>query len=413
MKKLSALIVLISAVHWLYAQEKSLDYFLDRAIQSSPLLKDYQNQITSNRIDSMLLRANHGTKVDAFSAGTYAPVVNGWGYDQAITNVADVSAGLTASKEITWKPYLDNQYLTLNYQRQYIDLNRKISKKDLQKSITSQYISAYGNFKLYQSNKEILAVLKQQDIIAKKLTEQGVIRQTEYLSLLVNLQKQEMQVAQQLTQYKNDLATLNLLCGISDTSSFGLVDPLLFPDSLFLPENTVFYQQFVLDSMQLAANDARIDFDYKPKASLFVDGGYHSSFAFEPGKNVGVSAGISISVPIYDGHQRKMQHDKISIQEKTRAYYREFFLNQNQQHINMLWQQLGAINGLAAKAARQADLAKALVDADNKLMNSGDISVTEYILAVNNYLDARNMLIRQTISKYQVINEINYWSSAK
>lgn len=413
MKKVFAVFALLIFLHGLNAQIKTLDYFLSQATQNSPLLKDYQNQITANHIDSLLLRASYGMKVDAFSAGTYAPVYHGWGYDQIITNIADVSAGLFLSKQITGKRNLENQFQTLDYQRQSIDLSRKVSEQDLYRTITAQYISAYGNFKLYESNKEILDVLKQQNIIAKKLTEGGVIRQTEYLSLLVNLKKQELLVSRQLTQFRNDFSTLNYLCGINDTTSSSLKDPELIPDSAYSPEKTIYYRKFILDSLQLAANDARIDYEYQPKASLFVDGGYHSSFAYEPWKNVGASAGFTISVPIYDGHQRKMQHEKISVKEKTRTDYRDFFVNQNRQKIDLLWQQLNSNREMTAKTEQQVNISKSLVEADNKLMNSGDISVTEYILAVNNYLDARNMLIQQTIVEYQIINEINYWSSAE
>jgi len=49
----------------LLAQTKNLDYYINSGIANSPLLKDYQNQVSSNYIDSQRLRA------------TYRPQVNG------------------------------------------------------------------------------------------------------------------------------------------------------------------------------------------------------------------------------------------------------------------------------------------------------------------------------------------------
>ena len=62
------------------AQEKNLGYFVRLALQNSPLLKDYQNRLQSNRIDSLRLRAGLGAQVNAVSNDSYAPVINGVGH---------------------------------------------------------------------------------------------------------------------------------------------------------------------------------------------------------------------------------------------------------------------------------------------------------------------------------------------
>ncbi len=52
----------------------------------------------------------------------------------------------------------------------------------------------------------------------------------------------------------------------------------------------------------------------------------------------------------------------------------------------------------------------ALIDANRVLLNSGDISITDYLLSVNNYLNAKNLLIEKAIERFRIINEMNYWS---
>jgi outer membrane protein TolC len=68
------------------AQTRNLDYYLSIARSNSPLLKDYQNQAESNRVDSQLIKANYLPQVNGISANAYAPTAKGYGYDYAITN---------------------------------------------------------------------------------------------------------------------------------------------------------------------------------------------------------------------------------------------------------------------------------------------------------------------------------------
>ena len=69
------------------AQNRNLEFYLNTALDNSPLLKDYQNLVASNSIDSQRLKATYRPQVAGISNNSYAPVVNGWGYDQALTNI--------------------------------------------------------------------------------------------------------------------------------------------------------------------------------------------------------------------------------------------------------------------------------------------------------------------------------------
>ena len=39
-------------------QDKTLDYYISSAVNNSPLLNDYRNQLLANHIDSQLLKAS-------------------------------------------------------------------------------------------------------------------------------------------------------------------------------------------------------------------------------------------------------------------------------------------------------------------------------------------------------------------
>lgn len=406
------LVLLIVFSSNIYAQ-KNLDFYIQSALKNSPLLKEYQNQVAFNRIDSMRMTAGLGFQVSAVSNNLYAPVIKGWGYDNAITNGTNVSAQVSVSKEITAVHSRQNKYEAISLQNQSTLNSGKISEQELKKNVSSLYISAFGSWKQFNFNSEMLELLNKEKGVLKKLTEAGGSKQTDYLSFMVTLQQQELQVERAKNQYQNDFAQLNYTCGIEDTSLIELADPELKAKKGTELFNSIFLKQFEIDSLKLINSDKQIDFSYQPKISLVADGGYLSSFAVQPYKNFGISAGISISIPLYDGGQRKMQHDQIAINQLIRMDYRDFFTTQFHQQNNQLQQQLLAKLRLEEKINQQIIYSQALMEAYRKLLEAGDVQLTEYILSIGNYLNAKNMLLENTIEKYQIINELNYWNRSK
>jgi outer membrane protein TolC len=206
---------------------------------------------------------------------------------------------------------------------------------------------------------------------------------------------------------------LNFLCGIEDTSFLSLGDPNLEMESLPDFTGTVFFRKFAIDSLRLQNADRQIDFSYRPKMSLFADGGYYSSLAYNAYKNFGLNAGFTVSLPIYDGGQRKMQHDKISIDEQIRRNYRDFYSAQSSQQINRFMQQLRENEKLASDISRQLAYTQSLIDSYHKLLEVGDMQMSDYIIAMSNYMTAKNMMVENKVAKYQIINELNYWNRIK
>ncbi|HVZ55991.1 MAG TPA: TolC family protein [Chitinophagaceae bacterium] len=395
---------------WAGAQQATLDYFLTSALQNSPLLKDYGYQQRANAIDSSRIAASYRPQVFASSLNSYAPVVHGFGYDGAITNFGNFSELITVSKQLVSRPNLQNQYGALRLANDSLSLASRISEQDIRREVTAQFISAYGSWQQYLYNKEIYTLLAGEDTLLRTLTQANVYRQTDYLTFLVTLKQQQLAVTQARTQYHQDYGMLNYLCGLVDTSFTELKEPLLGPDSLIAGEQSVYYRKFLLDSLLLENQHARIDFDYRPKVSLYADAGLVTSLQYEPYKNFGTSVGISVQVPIYDGHQRKMLHNKVNLAEETRRWYRDFFRNQYTQQVAQLLQQVRLASEAIDQAADQLKYSRGLIDANGKLLATGDLRIADYILAINNYLQLRNVLTINTINRWQLINQLNYWN---
>lgn len=408
MKKIFFVLFLIP--FQLSAQHKNLDFYINQGFQNSPLLKDYTFQIQGNQIDSQRLRASYLPQVNGTTAGMYAPVVKGWGYDGAVSNLHTFNALAGVSQTLVRKDNLSNQYQSIQLQTLGLQNQGKITEQDLKRSITQQYIAAYGDLLQINFNRELLLLLKEEETILKKLTEKGVYKQTDYLSFLVNIQQQELLIKQLSIQYQNDFATLNYIAGLTDTSFTLLQEPSIALTELPALQQTIYYQQFQIDSLKIKTNDRQIDFSYKPKVNLFADGGYNSSFAITPYKNFGVSAGIAVVVPIYDGKQRKMLHQKSSIAEQNRKSYQDYFSNQYRQQIAQLTQQLMLTEQLIDQSGTQIKYAEGLIKAQQQQLVTGDVRIADYIIAIGNYLNAKNIITQNMINKLQIINQINYWN---
>ena len=408
--KLLLMLLLLSLGYCTFAQTKDLDFFLQAGINKNPQLADYRNQISANRFDSLRIRATLKPQINSNNSINYAPVFFGIGYDPAVSNTGTYSALVSASKEIVNKRNLVNQFEALELQNQTLNNTSVLTQQDLKRTITAQYITAYGDQAQLDFNQKVLELLQNEDTILRKLTERGVYRQTDYLAFLVTLQQQEQLISQVAIQFQNDLGNLNYTSGLRDTSAVKLADPTLLPPDLPDFQQSVFYRKFILDSLQLRNSDAQIDFSYQPHINLNADAGFNSSLVVDAYKNFGFSLGATLTVPIYDGNQRQLQHDKINIAEDTRQHYRNFYSDQFYQQRDQLWQQLASAQRLLDQTEKQLEYVQKLMEVNGKLMLTGDVRITDYIMAINNYLNTQNNITQNTINKYQIINQINYWN---
>lgn len=392
------------------AQNKDLNYFISRSISNDPKFTEFRNQILANKIDSQLIVAGNKIQVAGSGNAYYAPIINGWGYDEAITNGQQLSALVALNKQIYNKRNLSLQFKSLQLQNDSLANSSAIYQQDLKKTIISQYILTYGDQLQLNFNDEVISLLTKEEGILKTLTEKNVYKQADYLSFLVTLQQQQLTRNQLMVQYKNNYATLNYLAGIIDTVTEALAAPDLQVKVNLNATSSPFFLNYKIDSLRLQNERLLAKIQYRPKVNLFADAGYQSTFILTPYKNFGYNIGINLTVPIYDGHQKRLQFTKVDIEERTRQKQHEFFYNQYQQQIQELEQQLNDIESLAEPINKQITYLETLINVNGKLLETGDIRITDYILALNNYITAKNLVVQNQMARYQVIQQLNYWN---
>ncbi|OJY90423.1 MAG: hypothetical protein BGP14_12260 [Sphingobacteriales bacterium 44-15] len=409
LKKYLNLLFLLS-VFKVNAQNNTLEYYISRALSNSPLLKDYNNQVELGGIDSTMIRAAYKPQVTGTGNNYYAPVINGWGYDNAITNGANVSALVGVNKALVSRKNLETQFETIRLNTAGIKNTAEIAEQDIKRTVAAQYITTFGDWQQLSFTAEVYGLLLKEDTILKRLTQSNIYKQTDYLTFLVTLQQQKLAMKQADIQYKSDYAMLMYLCGINDTTESVLQEPSILLNSLPQPENSVFFRQYSIDSLKNINSRKVIDYSYKPKANVFTDGGYSSSLAYTPYKNFGAGIGLTLTLPIYDGRQRKMKYSKIDIAERTRQSYSAFFSRQYHGQIDQLSEQLKGTEELIDEINDQVKYSEGLINAHLRLLATGDVRIADLVIALNNYLTAKNLLTQNRANRWQIINQINYWS---
>jgi outer membrane protein TolC len=409
MKKLLSIFLFILIAVNSFGQQKNLDYYIKSALASSPLLKDYEGQVSALELDSRIFLATLKPQINGVSNNLYAPVIGGWGYDNAITNGQQITAWVSASKSLVNKKSIASQLESLKIQGQSAMNSSKISEQDIKKAVADQYITVFGEQLQLDFNNRVNSMLLKEDSLLKKLTQDNVYKQSDYLAFVVTRQQQLLSTSQLQTLYNFDQAGLNYLAGIVDTSIIALQDPQLLSATVGNFMSTLFYKQFVLDSMKLANDRALVDINYRPKINVFADAGYNSSLVFKPYKNSGTSVGINITIPIYDGKQRNLQYSKIAIQERNRLFKKDLFANQRRQQILQLVQQLHSTERQISDINKQIKYTETLITVNEKLLATGDIRLTDFILSLNNYFTAKNLVTQNYITRLRIINQLNYW----
>jgi hypothetical protein len=72
--------------------------------------------------------------------------------------------------------------------------------------------------------------------------------------------------------------------------------------------------------------------------------------------------------------------------------------------------QLQSTQELIDQINKQIKYSEGLIQVNTKLLVTGDVRIADLIIALNNYLTAKNLLTQNTVNRLQLINQINYWN---
>ena len=424
MNKLNFLILLLVLPVLLQAQNKDINYFIQEGVKSNPNIAENINLQQFFQIQNEIITAqNKRPQVNFTGDYLFAPFFfnNGrvisitpnpspkaYGYDAGITNGGWYAAQVNVAIPLFNKALIKPLYEQNKIQGDISAYGRKQLEQDLKKSIIDQYIITFQFQQQTTYLQKIIDQLETRKPYVTALVKQGLLQQNDYLLLDIQQTTSRNDLLQLQYAYTNGLAILKNLAAISDTTVFNLADPL----TVLQPGPAEFYyvQKFRLDSLNLVAQQNVFNIKYKTQVSAIASSGINAVDITNVPHNVGLSAGLHVAVPIYDGKQKKMNERQNNVLLTNLQAYRNntALLQQNnirnaKQQI-VQWQQ--TIDLLDQQIKKQELLLEILKD---KIIK-GQVTVMDYINALQDYIVTQKTRALAETNVLLYNNQYNYYN---
>jgi outer membrane protein TolC len=261
---------------------------------------------------------------------------------------------------------------------------------------------------LYKLSKESISNLTEQVNIASNLVEQGFLTAGDYLLMKIELQNELLNSSESLQNYKDDLTQLNSICGINDTN-------MVYLDSVALQltelKNSLgFFKKYELDSLSLISQQYVFETKYLPRLKLFFNTGLNAVETNGIERKFGLSAGLSFSLPIFDGGQKNLTRQQSLISQKTVNNYCRYFSLNLELILSNTASKLKTIKRNLAGLDNQINEYKKVMEISVRDLNKGDISTIEFLNILKNFIDLKKSKIDKEIEYQMQINNFNYWN---
>ena len=281
-------------------------------------------------------------------------------------------------------------------------------KHNLKNQVTGQYLNTLQYLKVYNLSKEIETNLENQLKITGDLVQKGNAKVQDYLLLKVETKSQQINLNQTWQNYKNGLFQLYSICGIVDTE-------IVFIDSVSLSITNAsgqsnFLIQYYLDSLNTIAQQNVFESKYVPQVKLFFNTGLNAVEIVNIQRRFGLSAGVSLSMPILDGGQKNITRQQSLIAEKISGDYKNYAAK------NIYTQRKDAENRIHSLRKNLDDFKSQIIDYKNLLnisleqLEKGNMSMIEYLTELRNYIDLQKNYISTDINYQLEISNYNYWN---
>jgi outer membrane protein TolC len=423
MKKTRLFFVIFLFYQTLFAQSgKTLSEYLLIAHQNNPAIKENINLQKIALLQNKLIKEQYQSPQINFTTDyLFAPFFNSnghpinitstpgekaWGYEAGATNGGLYSALLNVSAQLfngrTVKA-LQNQNLLSNTS---LDIKSRQIFHDLDKTLTDQYITAYQTQLQISYLGKIITLIEDRKKVVSALVEKGLMSQNDYLLLEIELNKTQYDMQQQHIAFINSLAQLNASCGIYDTNYYYLNEPILLQTR---PVSNFSYQKkFEADSLIIKAEAKAFNTKYLPQLSVFGNAGLNATDIRNVPRNFGLSAGLHLNIPIYDGNQKKSfeQQNLLYLQSLQNYKYSSSVLVLNER--NSIQQQIEATQQSISLIENQLKNQEILLTIIKEKLLLGQVSAMDYVNSIQDYATANQNKVQAKTNLWILINQYNY-----
>lgn len=402
--------------------QQGLDYFLSKAADNSPALREYRNLQAANQIQKKLIGAqNSAFQLSLSSDYLFAPYFNNngnlvstnpspdaIGYDIGVTNGGLYSAQINLERNVFNSRTLNAFNKQIQIQDETYQYDYNLERQNLERQITDQYLNAYQFLLLSRLSGEMVDNLRQQLRLSEELVEQGFASSQDYLLLKIEVQSQTIARNDTRQQYRSSLYQLYALCGIEDTTMVEIEDAGLTAGEV--NQQSGFLKQYELDSLAAVNQQEIFETKYWPQVKLFANTGLNAVELNNIEHKFGMSAGLSITVPILDGGQKSLIRQQNHIARNTIRFYRQYAGRNIDMQRKNLQARIRSLEQSIRDLEEQINNYRKLLDISAGQLRQGNISMIDYLTLLRNFIDLRKNNIDMTISYQMEINNYNYWS---
>ena len=455
LKKILQILFLVSGCG--FAQNNSLNYFLDSAEKNNPSLLENQNLQQIQDLQNKLIKVqNNSFQVDVTSEVMVAPYFNNngkfidvttnpspnaYGYAEPVSNGALYSAQLNVTKNIFNRARVQNLLFQNKLKNQSLQLSAEEIKHQLQKNIITAYIQVYHfqlKEKLYQV---IISDLENRLKVVEVLVKKGILMQSDYLLLKLTIENKKLELQQTKADLLANYLQLDNASGIEADTIRELSPPdirlnvyatnraadsvsnynLKVNDSIMRSSNAKnnvlaarretlpyhYQQKYRVDSLKIAAEEKVFENKYKPKLSAYGNTGLNAVEVSRIPHNVGVSAGVKLTVPIYDGGQKKikelenkLKYENLENYRKNKRIVRNNTLQSLQEQLISIKKSIHLINDQLKKQTDILEIYKGK-------MVQGQVSIIDYLNVVQDYKMNLETRLQMQTNLWLLKNEYN------
>ena len=408
------------------AQQRDLNFYLEKAKITSPLIQKNKNDTKIIALDlqqterilknpeinlesnvlfaPIITHTNNTNRLDLTSAGTD----NYSGYDLGITNGGQYQAFISLKQ-----PLLGN----MNYKvySQKSDISRKQNENstsmtihEMEQLVGYQYILCLKSKAQLKNAETVQNQLDEQLSIMKKLVQQAVYKQSDLMLLQIERQNMELSNKSFEDDYKSNVYDLNLLCGINDSASVEIQElnlqlkPETGSDSRFLAS-------YKLDSLGIIADLSISELKYKPQLSAFANAGLNA-VNIPAFNRLGFSAGLTFSLNLYDGNQRKLEKEKSTVNINTLQFEKNHFITQQQINKDKIKSQLKSLDDRGTILENQLLQYNKLYKVYENELSQGLVSVMDFKNLLKDITAKKQDYLLQRMEKQLLVNSYNYWN---
>jgi hypothetical protein len=418
-KQIVILLVLLARLAW---GQYKLDDFLDKAIQNAPALKEYRNQQAINRIQQKINSAENSAFHLALTGDyLFVPYFNNHGQlvttdpsEQAIGYDINLGDGGLYAAQLTVEKNVFNRRIVrvLNDQTTIQDTLTAylidLEEHTLIKEVTEHYLDTRRSLLLLQLARETVDNLQEQLELTATLAAKGFAKPQDYLLLKVESQNQLIQLNDARQGYRSQVYQLYALCGMQDTSVVEIDSIALAMNAA--PAHSSFLRKFALDSLATANEQDLFETRYQPRANLFFNTGLNAVELHNIQRKFGMSAGVSLSVPLYDGRQKSLTRQQNHLLRNSIAEYCRFSEMNVTLQRNILADRIRSLQNSLKIMDGQIEDYRQLLLLSEKQVQQGAESMIDHLTLLRNFIDLRKIRIDTEISCQIEMNNYNYWN---